>query len=283
LNEPDPFDVLILDERRDADGDLVRVDGLITLLSSSKVVFFSDDRGRADAAQMQTNGVLDIGELTGGVRSAVLRPEVAGTAPVVVAATELSQDAGFAGAELLTFQPTTNSSILRFDVSAETGALGMRDIVLVPGEDGAADALIAVLRFPDALARFEIDDDGTIPSLRLSGLASTCKAPTNLAYAPLVGAGGLDADRVLLTCQDENVIQAIDPWTLLPTDALRFDGRAPYDVVVNLAADPVEAYVSFFLDDSVGVLRFDDVGGARKLVFAGRIGRQTEEPEDGRE
>lgn len=285
LTANDPFEVVVLDETREGDA-LVRVDAMAMLLSSPEVVFFSDDTRRDGAARVQRDATLDLGTAIGGVRSAVLRPAVAGSDRVVIAATDLSRDASLLGARILLFQPSADSEIRSFDVTLATGSLSMRDVLLVPGEDGDDDALLAVLHDPDALARFEIDDAGAVPNLRLSALSSTCRAPQSLARAIIPSAAGT-IDRVLLTCRDGNVVEAIDPLTLRTTDAVRFLGRGPYDVVVNDAVDAVEVYVSFFLDGSIGVLRFlegDAAGdGAPHLVADGRIGEALPRPEDGRE
>jgi hypothetical protein len=285
LVENDPFDVVITAEARDGDA-LVRAEGIITSLASSKITFFSDDRRREGASRIQRSGELDLGADIFGVRAAVLRPEVAGTDAVVLAAADLSRTTSALGSVLVVFTPSTRSAIARFDVTGATGSTSMRDLVLVPGESGEAGALVAILRGPDAVARFDIDDDGGLPSLRLTALAPTCASPVKLAYAriPLGDeASGDGVDRVLITCQGGDVIEAIDPLSLRATDAVRFLGRSPYDVVVHTAVSPPEAYVSFFLDNSVGVLHLVDDDGAPRLVVRGRIGEAAPRPEDGRE
>lgn len=281
LSKSDPFDVLILDEQRDG-ADLTRVTGLVTFISSNEAVFFTDDPRRSGAERVQIGRTIQLGANLAGVRSAVVRPATNGSGELVLAAADLDPDVGPAGAVLLAFDPNVaDPDFARVDVSAQTGAFSMRDVLLVPGDDGENDALIAVLRGPDGLARFEIDDDGRLPALRLSEVASTCRSPTSLALAHLPTADG-DVDRVILTCQDSDTVELLDPYSLEPTDAIRFEGRAPYDVVVDTSDATPRAYVSFFLDDSIGVLDLEK-DGAPGAVFRGRIGRQSAAPEDGRE
>ena len=282
LTANDPFDTVILQETSEG-GALVRVDAMQTLLSSPEALFFSDDTRRAGSLRVQLDDTKNLGAAIGGVRSAVLRPAVAGSDAVVIAAADLSREASLIGARLLLFAPLATSDIRSFDVTLATGSLSMRDILLVPGQNGENDALIAVLRDPDALARFEIEEAGAVPDVRMSALTPTCRAPQSLALATLPSLAGT-VDRVLVTCREGDVVQAVDPLTLRTTDAVRFLGRGPYDVAVNGAVDPVEVYVSFFLDNSIGVLRFlADEGGEAHLVADGRIGKAVPRPEDGRE
>lgn len=298
----DPFDVLILEEsppfeERVVAGEeplpLVRVDGLITMKSSPFVFFFNDDTRREEASRLQVTSSLELPEIFGGIRSAVLRPAKNGTDPVVIAAADLSRDLQLFGARLALFFPETGAldeggELKTFDVTLVTGSLSMRDVVIVPGDDEDSDALVVVLREPDGLARFAIDDVGGLPDLRLTAVASTCKGPTALARATLTGdaapASG-DVERLVLACHEGDVIEAIDPFTLRTTDAVRFTGRGPYDAVVHQAPDEgegegaLEVFVSFFLDGSIGTLRFVD----GKLEPTGRIGAADPRPEDGRE
>ncbi len=283
LTQSDPFTVILLAESPDK----VRVSGLVTLESSPVISFFSDDTSRTPARRMQLDGTLDLGTSIGGVRAAVLRPPVAGTDQVIIAALDLSTDVGLAGARLATFLPRADTNVANLDVTATTGSLSMRDLVLVPGEDGDNDAVVAVLRNPDALARFEIDDAGSLPTFRMTALVPTCRAPLSLAYASSV-------NRVLLTCggavlgaeaaiRTDDAVEALDPLTLDAADVVRFGGRGPYDVVVDDAAG--EAYVSFMEDDSVGQFALTDGGTppSPALALVRRIGEPTPKPEDGRQ
>ena len=83
-----------------------------------------------------------------------------------------------------------------------------------------------------------------------------------------------------MTCQDSQAIELLDPTTLTPTDAVRFYGRSPYDVVVT--PDGTRAFVSFFLDNSIGVFSLTD-GTAAGLSPIGRLGTPLPRPDDGRE
>lgn len=273
----DPFTTVILAEQRNGDDELVRVTGMTALLSSPEIYFFTDDTSRPAAQRMQLTAAADLGEGIAGVRSLVVRPAQDGSPRTAIAAVEIDPETGVFGALLALFEPEADAAVSLVDVSRETGSLSLRDMVLVPGTAGIPDALVVLLRAPEGIARYEIDDDGG-PQLRLAGLAPTCRVPTSLALAePVPGIA-----RVLVTCQDGDVVEMIDPVTLAPTDAVRFAGRGPYDVVVNAAVDPPEAYVSFFLDNSIGVLTLAE-DGEPSLRFRGRIGAASPRPEDGRE
>lgn len=271
--ESDPFDVLVLDEVTE-DGELTRVGGLVTLLSSPTVYFFRDDRERSGASVMQQTGTLTLGEAVRGVRSAALRTRNGVTH--VVAAVDVVSLAS-AGALLVLFEPSVDALPTAFDVTAAMGAAALRDLVVVPGAGAEPDAVLVATRLPDAVARFEIDDLPGGPALRLAGVAESCAMPTGLALSTHGG-----VTRVLLTCQVGGAIEVMDPRTLAVTDVVRFAGRNPYDVAVN----PVqpEAYVSFFLDDTIGVLSLVDTDGVTpRVTMLGRIGTPTAKPEDGRE
>jgi hypothetical protein len=255
-----------------------RVDGLVTLESSQFVFFFRDDPAREGAARMQITSTLDLGDAVGGVRSAVLRPPRGGSDAHVIAGIELSRARNFLGASIAAFVPSADARLHPTDVTALTGSLALRDMLLVPGDDGPDDALVVALRAPDALARFEIDDDAGFPRLRLSALSPTCRTPLALALAT-VGTPAGGASRVLVTCPAGNTVVSVDPVSLQTKDAVRFFGRTPYDVVVN----GEEAFVTFFDDNSVGVFSLVDAEGFPALEVRGRIGTPAPRPEDGRE
>lgn len=299
----DPYDVLITNEVRDEAPDedelgaLSRVEGVITSQSSPLVFFFSDDTRREGAARTQVTSSIELPNIFGGVQSALVRPETNGTDAVVIAALSLSRDLQLFGARLGMFFPEAGAfgadgagegELKTFDVTLATGSLSMRDVVLVPGDDGDDDALVAILREPDALARFEIDDVGGLPDLRLTAVGTTCKGPTALARANLGTDAAAPLHRLVVACHDGDVVEAIDPFTLRSTDAVRFAGRGPFDVVTHRGPGPdgapgegeIEVYVSFFLDDSIGTLRFNQ---ANRLEQTGRIGTADPRPEDGRE
>lgn len=270
--ETDAFDVLVLDEVVEG-GELTRVGGVVTQLSSSMVHFFRDDRAREGAAEMQLTGSLDLGDAVRGVRSAALRTRD-GVKHVVVAVETTTVTAS--AALLVLFEPAVDAALFTVDVTEAMGAQSLKDVLVVPGVGAEPDAVIVATRMPDAVARFQIDDLPSGPSLQLTAVAETCAMPTGLALDQMD-----NVTRVLLTCQVGGAILALDPWTLAVTDAVRFAGRNPYDVVVN----PVlpEAYVSFFLDDTIGVLSLVDATGVPRMSLRGRIGTPTAKPEDGRE
>ena len=181
------------------------------------------------------------------------------------------------GAELDVFEPRPNAPVTRFDLSGATGALATRDLVLVPGGAGKDDDVVVQLRSPEALARVTLthSDDGAVRP-RLSGLAASCKQPTSLVRVP---ASTLGHDRLLQTCQLSEAIELVDPLTLQPLDSVRFFGRSPYAVAFH----GTTAFVSFFLDNSVGVLSMQDADGSEHLRARGRVGAQAAPPEDGRQ
>jgi hypothetical protein len=275
---------------------------MATLLSSSQVFFFHDNPNAIGAARMQITGALDLGSTTfAGVRAAVLRKAKNGSPDTVFAAADLGSTsaatttidpltgqpttASIVGVQMLAFQPQSGASVVPFDVTAAAGALSMRDMVLIQptqqtGQPEKPDAIVAILRpvgfsCCDAIARFEIHDDAALPSLSLAGLQPTCKSPTTVAYSQTI-------DRVLVACNGNNSVQAIDPVTLAPTDAVRTNdqGRSPYAVAVDDVN--LVAYVSFFEDNSIGVLTLG-TAAAPQLTFKARIGEQSQKPEDGRE
>lgn len=274
IPESDPFDVLVLSETRDDDGVLTRVDGVVTLLSSSTVYFFRDDRNRPGAAQMQITGTFDLGDGVAGVRSAALRSRN-GTSHVVASLETLSTT-GTSSALLVMFEASTDTSLSVFDVTNAMGAGALRDVLVVPGAGAAPDAVLALTWAPDSIVRFEVDELPSGPALRLAGVAEICAMPMSLALADKGG-----VSRVLVTCQNSGTIEALDPLTLSPSGAVRFAGRAPFAIAVNPVFD--EAYVSFFLDDTIGVLSLVDSQGAPRFALKGRIGTPTPKPEDGRE
>ena len=138
----DPLATVILSESFDGDGDLQRVGGMTALLSSPDVYFFADDPTRPAAERMQITGTVTVGEGIRGVRSVAVRPALYGSDRTVFAAAEIdAQITGVFGAVLAMFLPAPNAAVTLVDVSRDTGALGVRDMLLVPGADGADDGL----------------------------------------------------------------------------------------------------------------------------------------------
>ncbi len=276
LANNDPFDVVLID------GPSVR--GIVTHLSSNEAEFFSFDPtdNGPQRLRLELQSVL-FSESTSGVRSTVFRAaSVDNDAPQLFVALEQRLEEALIGTQLGVFDvPAVNRGddveVFSVDVTATTGSLSARSLALVPDADGGVAVVIA-LRAPDALARFAYDDADR--TFTLTALHETCKEPTNFAFVDAVvdEVGAVTGPaRLLLTCQGGEVVQALDPLTLDVRDSVRFFGRSPYDVVV----DPVQqqAFVSFFLDNSIGVLSLSN----GRLTPQGRIGEALPPAQDGRE
>jgi hypothetical protein len=285
----DPFDVVLLDQSVDDAGALTSARALITHLSSGSAEFVHLDPSKNDEKRLRVEAApLSLGDEVFGVRSAVHVPRTDGADDRVVALVERRIDGVLTGSDLAVIDVPAvdhagDAAIVRTDLTALTGALSGGDVVVVNDttRGGGAVAVIAVLRTPDAVARFAVDDrSGTVT---LTHLDETCRRPTGLATVDVDGDGDPAtpvAPRVLLTCQDSETIEALDPVDLSVTDAVRFYGRGPYDVVVDAVHQ--QAFVSFFQDDSIGVIGLADDGVVR-LAPLGRIGAARPAPEDGRE
>jgi hypothetical protein len=284
----DPFGVVMLEQTINGDGALTSARALVTHLSTGTAAFVRLDPGSDDEARLRVESTpLSFGADVFGVRSALFVPATPNAVDRVVALVERRIDNVLIGSDLAVFDVPgpgrgADALVLRTDVTALTGALTGGDIVVVddPARGVGAKAVIAVLRTPDAVARFALDDRSGIATL--THLDETCRRPT--ALAPVDDDGDpvtTDAQRVLVTCQDSEAIVALDPVDLSVTDAVRFFGRGPYDVVVDRAHQ--QAFVSFFRDDSVGVIGLVDDDGAARLTPLGRIGAARPPPEDGRE
>jgi hypothetical protein len=288
LASNDPFDVVLLEQTVSADGALTGARALVTHLSSATAELVRLDPGRVDEARLRVERApVVFGDDVFGVRSAVFVPAVSGHPDRVVALLERRLERTIVGCDLAVFAvPAADRGdavvISRTDVTALTGALTGRDLVVVgDGAAGGSLAAIVALRSPDAVARFALDD--VVGSFTLTHIDGTCRKPTGLATA-VVDVDGDPATagtpRVLLTCQDGQVVESLDPLDLSVTDAVRFLGRSPYDVVVDEVHQ--QAFVSFFLDGSVGVLSLVS-GGRAQLTPVARIGSALPRPEDGRE
>ena len=282
LSGNDPFDVVVLSD----DGVILR--GLVSHLGSAQAEIFVLDKSKTDAKRLTIEaGELDFAravETSTGVRSAVERPAHDGFGASIFAAVERREEGVLVGVDLVSFATPApgraNEAVFRRqDITAQIGTRSVRDMAVIEGDDGDA-ALIVLLQNPDGIARFTIDDDDR---LTLSVLDNTCVQPLGLAVAALDtdGAAGVDVTRLIVTCHGSNEVVALDPRTLRVTDTSRFYGRGPYDVVVD-ATNNV-AWVSFFLDNSVGAYRLVDDDGAFRMTPIGRLGAALPRPEDGRE
>lgn len=270
----DPFDIALIDD--------LGTRGIVTHLSSNEAEVFNFSPQEPGAQRLRVEAqTIVFSEGTSGVRGSAFRPaSVANDAAQVFVALEQRLDTVLIGTQLGVFAvPAVNRGsdveVNAIDITAAMGSFSARSIALVPdilGPVGAV-AVVVALRTPDALARFAYDDaDGTF---RLTAVSETCKEPTNFAFVA-DGIGGVPA-RLLLTCQGSEVVQALDPLTLDVRDSVRFFGRSPYDIVID--EEHAEAFVSFFLDNSIGVLSLLD----GHVTPKGRIGSALPPPQDGRE
>jgi hypothetical protein len=274
----DPFDVTLVEQ-----GETIR--GLLTHQSGREASFFRLTPAQTDTGRLQLEaGVIDFGEAVFGVRAVALREARDGRPARLYATVERRANNAPAGADLVSFEvPAVGRAAdvipVGIDLQVAVGSRSARDVVVVRDPSGA-DALIVALRFPDALARFVVDEQTGLA--QLTALADTCTTPVSLAVAsiPASEAPSGRSERVLVTCQESQAVLLLDPTTLQPNDVVRFYGRSPYDVVAT--PDGTQAYVSFFLDNSVGVFSLTD-GRAARLAPVGRLGTPLPRPDDGRE
>jgi hypothetical protein len=271
----DPFDIVLLDQGVDDNGAVV-VRGLVTHQSAREASIFTlnaassgNDRLRIESAPV------DFGEGAFGVRAAVMRPgdDAVGRPARIFATVERRDGTAIVGVDLVSFEVpaagrAADVTFVRQDLESLLGTRTTRDIAVVD------DAIVVALRFPDALARFVVDP--ATGDMTLTALKDTCLEPTSLALT-----GAAAGNLVLVTCQDNHSVELIDPITLESRDALRFYGREPYDIVVDAARQ--QAFVSFFLDNSIGAISLVDDDGLPGLHAIGRLGQPLPPPEDGRE
>lgn len=279
LAQNDPFDVAIVEEGPDA------IRAFVTHQSGREgsFVLVTPSRTGADRLRLEA-GTVDFGETAFGVRGVVVRPATDTRPARLFATVERRTNTVAIGAELVSFdlpRPGRAGDVVpvRLDLEPVTGSRSARDVVIVNDGEGGV-ALIVALRIPDALARFRVDARG-VPTL--TSLTDTCQTPISLAVARIpvsVPTADSVVERVLVTCQEGQAVQALDPLTLQVTDAVRFFGRGPYDVVVT--PDGTRAFVSFFLDNSIGAFSLGD-GTVARLTPIGRLGKPLPRPEDGRE
>ncbi len=291
LSGNDPFDITLLDD----DGVVAR--GLVSHLIDPSLELFQLDRNAANQ-HLVVEHVIDLtldNITTTGVRSTVMLPAAPGRDDVVFAAVERKESSVLVGVDLVRFAvPRVGDNappvVVRQDVTTLVGSRTMRDLVLVRDDVTGGDALIGIVQggtftnglssTGDGLVRFAIDPIDQ--HLTLTTLAPTCRQPVALARADIDvdDDGVVDASRVLVACHGSNEVVAVDPLTLQMREVSRFFGRGPYDIVVD-ALHQV-AYVSCFLDNSVGVFRLVDDGEV-SLTPIGRLGAALPRPEDGRE
>jgi DNA-binding beta-propeller fold protein YncE len=282
LEGNDPFDVVIVSDGTVEGGDGV-IRGFVTHQTARVGNFFTVNTAADDNTRLQLESeVVDFGDDVFGVRSVAHRPAREGRDARIFAVVERRLDGVALGASLVGFEvPSENRGddvvFATLDLQVAAGARTARDLVIV--SDGDDDALVAALQLPDAIARFGFDEASG--AMQLTGLSDSCLTPISLATADLgVDAVGRRRQRVLVTCQNSQSVLMLDPGTLAVTDSSRFFGRSPYDVVVDAVAG--RAYVSYFLDNSIGVFALSD-GDTMVLDPVGRLGEPLPTPEDGRE
>lgn len=281
LSGNDPFELVVFTDR---DPQRAVVSGL----GASSIFFIRFERDINDAFSFRVNRPLVLDDLAPdgeiiGVRGLALRPEGNGLGSPRIFATLERTTNGLRGraADLIWFDPSAGgpaATVSRLSLTAASGGLETRAAAVSP----TGDAVFVLMRDPDALVRIDLFSAGGGFSPRPGGVTSTCFAPTQLAVAAIPTAGGETRERVLVTCYDNETVLAYDSLTLSETDAVRFFGRGPYDVLVDTAAETPRAYVSFFQDDSIGILDLVDDAGDARLVPRGRIGEQRDPPEDNR-
>jgi hypothetical protein len=281
LGGNDPFELAVFTDGEDA------VRAAVSALGATSIFFVRVEREIDSADSFKEQRALELddlapdGEVT-AVRGLTLRPEGNGLGSPRIFATLERTTSSLRGraADLLWFDPGpgADTSVSRLSLTAATGALETRAVAVSP----AGDAVFVLVRDPDALLRVDLFNSSGGFAPHPAGVVSTCFAPTQLAVAAVTDADGVARERVLVTCYENQTVLAYDSLTLSETDAVRFFGRGPYDVLVDTAAPTPRAYVSFFQDDTLGVIDLVDEGGQARLVVRGRIGTQRAEPEDNR-
>lgn len=275
----DPYSVVLYEDTPE------RISGVVGLVSSPDLYFFTirTDRTGFDRIRM---AVLPLAGDALGVRGLVVRRQDGVT--TAFASVDRLGTATRGLSSIVWFDPTranpvsgdASAVVVRsLDLFDLVGSSSSRDLALTP--DG--DALLMLLRSPDGVLRLEITRVGGTVELALGALAPTCREPTALAVARLAGTRTGDVDRAYVACFGSDAIVAHDTLFLNETDAVRFFGDGPFDLVVDtLPGRGPAAYVSFFLDDSIGVLDVIDDAGDARLVPRGRIGVARPPREDGR-
>lgn len=277
----DPFSVELTGEAPD------RVNGIAASLLSDQIVFFTlrveDDGAGAESVRLQQSDVLTLGgwleeeQEVVGVRDLALRQPQDGAPLTAFAVVERTADNDARLAtDLIWFDATRGrrAEINVLPLTEVAGAFEARSLALTPDQD----ALLVVLRQPDGLARVDLEVEGGLLAPALSQVVSTCEAPVTVEIGRVPVADDVARDRAYVTCFEDDAVLGYNPLTLDLVDASRFFGRGPYDVALDLERETPRAYVSYFLDDSVGV--FDLVEeGVVGLFPRGRIGTPQPKPQ----
>lgn len=265
----DPFEVTLSQVRDDV------VEGLVTSLSSPQIIAFRYERS---ARRLTTEVALTLGDwLDGGsdqvigIPSALLHTPAGENVARGYALVQRRTDANRRGqaVDLVVF-PLDAEGITAprvWPLSDVSGASDARQLALDP----AGNALLVVLRDPDGIGRISLPDETRGEDFQLAALSPACDQPFAIATTTVPLAKGARADRALVTCYGDDTLLALETTTLAVTDAQRFFGAGPYDIALDSTHVPPRAYVSYFLDDSVGVfdLAENDVPG---LYARARIG-----------
>ena len=256
----DPFEIVLTSE-----SDTVWR-GMISSLNDSEVYAFRlrDDREDSQRAQLLASDSVDFGETTLSVHGLALRTQGEN---VVIATRELAQEGTTQLRSELAWWPHgdgASATVRTADLTEDIGSLSTRAIALTPSQD----ALLVLMRNPPAIARYDITGQGAGTRMRLTAVAGTCDDPIRIIATTFEDGDGVVHERALLTCFSDDSLVSYDPVTLAELDSLLFFGRGPYDVVTQGS----RAYVSYFLDDSVGVIDMVDDEGRLQLTARGRIG-----------
>jgi hypothetical protein len=263
----DPFLVVVIAESEQ------RVIGLITTLSSPQIFYFRLNFERTDDQRLTLdNRSFSLDEegytlegIPRGVRGLALRPRVGEIPSHAFVAVERTAPGRLGRAiDLVWFdaQEGRRQGLRSLDLTALTGSIEVRDVAISPG----GDAVFVLLRNPDALVRVELENDEGGVSARLGGITSTCFQPVDLATARLSPAGADAFERVYVGCFDNDTVLAYETRTLFETETLRNMGRGPYSLSVDPGHEPPRLYVSFFLDDTVGVVDLTDAAGLPAML-----------------
>jgi hypothetical protein len=272
----DPYDIVLYEENESV------VSGVVSLISHDEVIFFESDSTEPAATRNQVAGTLSLGINVLGARSMIYRPPTATVPGTIFAAVEtFGYFSSTPFIDLAYFEPSRGSqAVVHMEsLTGIAGATSARGLTLSP--DG--DAIFVLLREPDAVLRMNlVETDGRL-SVQTSQMTSTCKNPTAMAafQLPDTTQGG-QRDYLMITCFSDDTISIYDAISLSQIDVLRYFGRGPFDVAINSHVSPPEAYVSFFLDNSIGVFSLQNESGGAHLQARGRIGLPSIKPEDGR-
>jgi hypothetical protein len=114
------------------------------------------------------------------------------------------------------------------------------------------DRLLLVNRLPPTLQIYDtsLDLETGMPRNTLTGSYDVCRESSGMA----VGDGG-NGELALVSCFRDGTVYIIDAQGRRPTDAVVTVGRGPYDVAISPMRQ--KAYVTNFLEDTVGVIELD--------------------------